>query len=215
MDNIILSKGAHQSHEQGVCVMEAVAWFAGESHSDAPHCACPVIANFARRLNDNLDDEQRQRLTPLIPALALSRAEQPIMLKRAFIAADYAVRVFAPIELDARGLKEQATALRGLAPIVDRETAKKGSAAASATYVASASTATAAAADAVNVASYVASVLASLGYSKTEISAVASAASAASYVAYAAASYAAHATRPQRLADLGIECLEKMLAATN
>lgn len=153
MDNITLLKGNHGTREQGVCVMEAVAWFAGEPHSDAPQCACPVIASFARRLNDRLSEEDRQRLKPLIPALALSRADWPTTLTRAFVAADYAVRVFAPIALDARKRPKDAATLRALAPIVDRASAKKAHAAAAARI------------------------------------------------------------RSRRLADLGIECLEKMLAA--
>ena len=38
LDGIVLDKGAHDTREDGVCVMEAVAWYAGEDHSDAPAC---------------------------------------------------------------------------------------------------------------------------------------------------------------------------------
>src|SRR5262249_29548912 len=132
MDNIVLQANAHSTREQGVCVMEAMAWFSGEKHSDQPQCACPVIAAFARRLNDRLCDEQRQRLKDLIPRLALSRASWPVTLKRAFIAADFAVREAAPRSLEARGHKKTASALRALPEIIDRETALKGHAAADA-----------------------------------------------------------------------------------
>ena len=117
MDHVTLLSGAHTTREQGVCLMEAVAWFADERHSDAPQCACPVIAALARRLNDQLNDEERQRLSPLIPALALSRASGAAMVRRAFIAADYAVRVFAPIAVEARGHPAAAARLRALAPV--------------------------------------------------------------------------------------------------
>jgi len=177
MDNVVLSTGSHATREAGVCVMELVAWFAGERHSDKPQCACPVIASFARQLNDNLTDEYRQRLKPLIPALALSRAEWPVPLKRAFIAADYAVRVFAPIALEARGRTKDAARLRGLAEIVDWPSALKANTAYAYAYAAAAAVAAAA-------------------------------------YAYADADAAVSAATRSRLADLGIECLEKMLTVT-
>ncbi len=123
MDHITLLEGNHATRDQGLCVMEAVAWFADEKHSDAPHCACPVIAAFARRLNDRLGDEQRQRLKDLIPALALSRASWPVTLKRAFIAADFAVRDAAPRALEACGFARRAASLRSLPEILDRKSA--------------------------------------------------------------------------------------------
>lgn len=43
LDGIVLKEGSHEARERGVCAMEAVAWLAGEKHSDAPRCACPVI----------------------------------------------------------------------------------------------------------------------------------------------------------------------------
>jgi len=44
LDAITLASGAHDRRTDGVCVMEAVAWWAGEDHSDRPECASPVIA---------------------------------------------------------------------------------------------------------------------------------------------------------------------------
>ena len=44
LDAITLARGAHDRRTDGVCVMEAVAWRAGEDHSDRPECASPVIA---------------------------------------------------------------------------------------------------------------------------------------------------------------------------
>lgn len=38
LDTIVLDKGTHDTRANGVCVMEAVAWYAGEDHSDAPAC---------------------------------------------------------------------------------------------------------------------------------------------------------------------------------
>lgn len=64
-----LEHGAHPSRERGMCLMEAVAWVAGEEQSDAPACASPVLAAFGRSLNDALDDDRRQELVPLVPLL--------------------------------------------------------------------------------------------------------------------------------------------------
>lgn len=63
-----LKRGNHKRSEDGLCVLEAVAWFAGELHSDHPRCVCPLIAHYCRSLNDRLDD-RRQDLVPYIPRL--------------------------------------------------------------------------------------------------------------------------------------------------
>src|SRR5262245_46065840 len=128
MDLIQLERGAHATRGAGLCVMEAVAFFAGEAHSDAPQCACPVIAAFARALNDRLDDEHRQALKELIPALALSRISPGVEQKRMYLAADFAVRRWSADALEARSCRQKgrarlavhASALRGLVPIADK-----------------------------------------------------------------------------------------------
>lgn len=69
---IRLSKGSHHSPKTGMCVMECVAYIAGERHTDKPMCACPVISQFAISLNDVAHEHQRQRLLPFIMRLANS-----------------------------------------------------------------------------------------------------------------------------------------------
>lgn len=65
-----ISKGYHNSREQGMCAMEAVAWIAGERHSDHPRCTHHLIANFVRDWNDALLDHERDDImVPLIPML--------------------------------------------------------------------------------------------------------------------------------------------------
>lgn len=66
-----IEKGSHKKREHGMCAMEAVAWIAGEKHSDHPRCVCPVIRNFVRAWNDGIDDtEERTRIMiPLIPMM--------------------------------------------------------------------------------------------------------------------------------------------------
>ncbi|MGH3828685.1 MAG: hypothetical protein ACRDQX_16170, partial [Pseudonocardiaceae bacterium] len=66
---IVLKRGAHSSPEQGVCLMEAVAYVRGLPHTDTPSCVSPVLSAFGRRLNDVLPEDRRQELVPFIPLL--------------------------------------------------------------------------------------------------------------------------------------------------
>lgn len=65
----VLSRGRHLDPADGGCVMEMASLLAGERWSDAPRCTHPLLAAVARLVNDELDDEQRQRLLPLVPDL--------------------------------------------------------------------------------------------------------------------------------------------------
>lgn len=129
--NFNLSQGGHENAKDGTCALEAVSILAGEPFSDHPVCVCPVIANFVRTLNDDLpDDETRNRLLlPILPRLIGTR-DSSKEIARAYLAANYAVRVFAARALQAAGVSDT---LSGLAEIVDEKTAK---AAAHATRVA-------------------------------------------------------------------------------
>jgi hypothetical protein len=66
---IYLEKGRHAFPQEGMCLMEAVAFIAGEDFTDRPECVSPVLAEFGRILNDFLSDDARQQLIPLIPKL--------------------------------------------------------------------------------------------------------------------------------------------------
>jgi len=68
-----LCRGLGQEPESGLCVMQTVAWFAGEPLSDHPECASRVLTNFAVVVNDGLEDQPRQQLRKLVVALAGSR----------------------------------------------------------------------------------------------------------------------------------------------
>ena len=59
LDEITLRHGSHTDRNSGVCLMEAVAWYAGEQHSDHPDCVCPVLGEMGRGLNDALPDSKR------------------------------------------------------------------------------------------------------------------------------------------------------------
>jgi hypothetical protein len=69
LDTLVLCSGAHTSPSDGVSLMEAVSDLAGEHWSNSPSCTSPVIAAYARSLNDWLPDAERQRLKAYIPRL--------------------------------------------------------------------------------------------------------------------------------------------------
>ena len=148
LEMLDLKNGGHNSFDEGVCAMEALAWLAGEPHSDKPTCACPVIAAFMREWNDQLpDDAARNRwLKPLLPGLLNTAGTPEVQIRRAFACADFAVRVMTPRALDAAAaaleaagiadhpakLRECAANLRALPPIADESTARSADAAAEA-----------------------------------------------------------------------------------
>lgn len=67
---IPLAQGNHQSRQEGVCLMEAVAWWVGEEHSDHPQCVDPEVAAMGRNLNDCMLDNYRLRFARIVPDLA-------------------------------------------------------------------------------------------------------------------------------------------------
>src|SRR6185437_10624017 len=71
LEKLSLESGSHEEFEKGMCVMEAVAYVAGEPWSDHPQCAFPVITSFMIAWNDGLpNDAERDRLLkPLVPQL--------------------------------------------------------------------------------------------------------------------------------------------------
>lgn len=74
LNMITLSNGNHAPNYNDMCVMEAVAYVAGEPWSDHPQCACPVITEFMIRWNDNSSKAAKDRwIKPLVPMLLNSR----------------------------------------------------------------------------------------------------------------------------------------------
>src|SRR6266511_710507 len=122
LDAIRLDRGGHDTRDQGVCLLEAISWFAGEEHTNHPPCVSPVLGTFGRSWNDALDDQTRQRLIPFIPRMvgtASDRADEA----RAWILTDWLVRVCAPAFLRTTGLTEQAQQLEGAPPITGSKSA--------------------------------------------------------------------------------------------
>ena len=140
--NMNLTHGSHHTRADGLCLMEAVAMLGGEDHTAAPGCACPVLSAFGRRLNDEMgigaqgDVLRAKYLSDLAPRLVGTRSTPEVELRRALVFADGAVRVLAPLAMEAAGRVAAADALRALSPVIDRDTADRAAAAARAAYAA-------------------------------------------------------------------------------
>lgn len=96
------------------CVMQAVAYVAGEPWSDHPQCASEVLTAFCIRLNDRWGHEDRQLLKPFIPRLVGTRAPKAIEHKRRQMLLDFAFRRWLPIWLRKAGLEEHAAKMEAL-----------------------------------------------------------------------------------------------------
>ena len=114
-----LTAGAHSDHK-AMCIMEAVAFVAGEPWSDSPECACPVISAFLRSWNDGLPDDERDALLrSLIPRMIGTRGGAVLERRRALMAADWLIRVHTPAWLRLAKMDAHADALASLPEITD------------------------------------------------------------------------------------------------
>lgn len=96
--------GAHEKREEGLCAMEAVAWLAGEPHSDAPVCACPVVTKYVIGLNDKFNDNERKLLKPYLKRIIGTRDGNAV--KRAEILALNVVTRVAPYAIEIKFPKD-------------------------------------------------------------------------------------------------------------
>lgn len=81
LNAIELKAGMHTNRDKGVCLNEAVAWYAGEPHSDSPACMSKWLAIRTAFINDHTCNRaQRQILKDLIPRLATTAGEDPQLL---------------------------------------------------------------------------------------------------------------------------------------
>ena len=122
LDGLRLGRGSHDAPSNGLveaCVMEAVAYVAGEPWSDHPACASPVLRSFLVSWNDSLSDDDRQMLKPYISRLVGTRTTEADETARAWMLTDWLARECAPAWMRLAGLTEQAVALEGLAPLKD------------------------------------------------------------------------------------------------
>ena len=137
VSTLALGKSSHPATDTptdgSLCVMEAVAYVAGEPWSDHPTCACPVIAAFLRAWNDGLpsDADRVRLLSPMIPRLVGTKSTPAVEERRAYLALDWLIRVYTPTWLDTvPALATHAAALRALPEIVELTTAHAARAAA-------------------------------------------------------------------------------------
>jgi len=125
MMDYTLTHGAHATRDDGMCLMEAVAYLAGEPHTDSPACACRVLTAYAISLNDAMGagpdgDALRARyLHDLAPMLVGSKSTLEVERARAVVLADHAMRVFVPLALESAGLNNEAARLRMLGAVMD------------------------------------------------------------------------------------------------
>jgi len=121
---LTLSRGAHRKRENGMCVMEAAAWYAGQPHTDAPPCVSGVIRTILIAWNDALPEAERQRLKGLIPILPGTADAGPAAEdRRSWMAADWLVRTHAPAWLRLARFDDHAAALEGLPELTTDELA--------------------------------------------------------------------------------------------
>lgn len=96
LSRVNLTYGKHPSLSKGACVMECVAYVAGEAHTDHPACACPVITKVAIYVNDECKQLREQGLNLRILRLAGSNKSREVSMRRAYYLVDYAVRTVMP-----------------------------------------------------------------------------------------------------------------------
>jgi len=121
LNTLHLEHGSHSYPSEGLCLLEAVALFAGEKHTDHPKCVSPLLANVGIRLNDRATDTQRQDLKRFIP-LVVGTAGDGQDDARRWLAVDRSVRFLLPKYLDLLDRHEQAGTLRALPRITDADT---------------------------------------------------------------------------------------------
>ena len=113
LTTLTLASGGHENPDDGMCLLEAVSYVAGEKFTDQPACASPILGSFGRNLNDTLSSEKRQVLKPLIP-LIVGTADDGYDQERGLMAADWVIRTYTPTWLRLAGLEDAAVSLETL-----------------------------------------------------------------------------------------------------
>lgn len=117
LETLWLASGSHAEFEKGACIMEAVAYVAGEPHSDHPECASPLLTSFLISMNDRLGDDDRQILKPFIPRLVGTNTGPDDEATRKWMLCDWLVHEYAPAIFRASGLTAEAERFEALAAI--------------------------------------------------------------------------------------------------
>lgn len=120
---IKLSRGDHATPQEGMCIMECVAYLNGEEHTDHPQCADPGCTSYAIILNDNSTSIQRNRLLPFVMRLAGSRNEEHADT-RMFMMLDYGARKMFPYLARQSNFVAQAISAESIPEIKDHASMK-------------------------------------------------------------------------------------------
>lgn len=123
IDTLVLSRGSHRSPDQGVCFMEAYTVVHKRPFSDHDDTVSPVIGSFLRSWNDNLGDDDRQKLKPYILKVVGTNTGASDEERRSWLATDWLARTCAPAWLERAGLSMRAQELRELPEINSTATA--------------------------------------------------------------------------------------------
>lgn len=92
-----LAAGPHAGADASLCALEAVAYVAGEPHSDQPACTSPSLAAFIRTWSDGLPQDARDALIlPLVPRCIGTRGSEALERRRVAMVADWLVRTHVP-----------------------------------------------------------------------------------------------------------------------
>jgi hypothetical protein len=117
---IVLRKSGHDTQGAGMCLMEAVVYVAG-----GPAWVSTLLVRMGRILNNNLPDDLRQLLLPVIPDLP-GTVDDGLDLERSYMALDWLVRVHLPTWLDlSEACREVAEEVRQVGRIVDMASAER------------------------------------------------------------------------------------------
>jgi len=196
-----------------MCVMEAVAFVAGEEWSDSPKCASPSIAAFLRSWNDSLNNTDRQMLKPLIPKLVGTAASPEVEEKRGYLAIDWFVRVYTPTWLNLANLGEHAEKIKALGEIRNLADLEAAQAVLSAARSAAESAAESAAWSAARSAAWSAAESAARSAARSAAwSAARSAARSAAWSAARSAAETAFEGTVKRLQASALDLVERMIA---
>ena len=114
---LVLRRGSGGSFENGLCFMEAVSWLGGEECSDVPRCACPILGAFAIRLNDQLSNNNRQKLIPLAFDMLGTRSKVHEKLRAEYLLVQVARHVISK-SFDKIGLSEIAEKYREVVTVL-------------------------------------------------------------------------------------------------
>lgn len=122
------------------CLMMAASMLNGDAKpSDNSSCVCSVARRFIIPTNDPMPDDVRAEFYGPLAFEIIGTRSPKHERERGFVAADYAVRVFAPIALESSGLYAEARKLRNLPKIVDAASAAAAAARAAVSAAVSAS----------------------------------------------------------------------------